>query len=251
MECCNRTVQVGHRCAGCPHEETSTHMVAAPAPEIPETPQPTITAEFIALVVKERDALRKRVTDLLEANNRLVEERRASENWQAAFERSQDDLAMVTAERDAYRQEARDYQKNAEEVIAATQSQPAAKAGDAEPVCYLVEHKATGWTETPLYAAPPSPQPDMGSGANDRDPGAICICGDEDCGLWLYHGFSTLSPPASQSVEKMTEALEKIADECEGTAPDGNIVGIASKCHRIAKQALATPSGRAQGEASG
>lgn len=117
MECCNHTVQLGHRCAGCPHDATSNHMVAAPASyrdaldeESMFVPQVADKLpEFIALVVNERDALRKRVTDLLEANNRLVEERRASENWQAAFERSQDDLATVTAERDAYRQEARDY----------------------------------------------------------------------------------------------------------------------------------------------
>lgn len=83
-------------------DETSNHMVAAPAPDI-ESPMfvpqaPAITPEFIALVVNERDALRKRVTDLLLANNRYVEERRASENWQAAFERSQDDLATAYAE---------------------------------------------------------------------------------------------------------------------------------------------------------
>lgn len=38
----------------------------------------------------------------------------------------------------------------------------------------------------------------------------------------------------------LRSALERIKDECEGTAPDGNIVGIASKCHRIASRALAS-----------
>lgn len=71
------------------------------------TPQPSITAEFIAQVVTERDGLRKRVTDLLNANNGLVQERRdlaaELESMRGAFERSQDDLATVTVERDLYR----------------------------------------------------------------------------------------------------------------------------------------------------
>lgn len=76
------------------------HMVAAPASYRGEIDPPTVTAEFIALVVNERDALRKRVTDLLEANNRLVERNRVLQEFQAAFERSQDELATVRTKLD-------------------------------------------------------------------------------------------------------------------------------------------------------
>jgi len=70
----------------------------------PPAPQPSITPEFIALVVTERDGLRKRATDLLNANNGLVQERRdlaaELESMRGAFERSQDDLATLRAEAD-------------------------------------------------------------------------------------------------------------------------------------------------------
>jgi len=71
---------------------------------IKPVPQPSITPEFIALVVTERDGLRKRVTDLLNANNGLVQERRdlaaELESMRGTFERSQDDLATLRAEAD-------------------------------------------------------------------------------------------------------------------------------------------------------
>lgn len=81
-------------------------------------PQPSITPEFIALVVTERDGLRKRVTDLLNANNREVELKREAvhglnlyrsrcrdleaefEKLWSSFEQSQDDLATLRAEAD-------------------------------------------------------------------------------------------------------------------------------------------------------
>lgn len=79
----------------------------------PIKPKPAteITAEFIAQVVTERDGLRKRVTDLLNANNGLVQERRdlalrlrvaenEVEEMRSSFERSQDDLATLRAEAD-------------------------------------------------------------------------------------------------------------------------------------------------------
>ena len=126
--------------------------------------------------------------------------------------------------------------------LAALTAGPAATAGDAEPVawaCYersmgewrkrYVDEKPTGERYrdiVPLYAAPPSPQPDMGrarvimssvrlgkwmSAALD-DPN-VCEEMKTDIRDWFSAGepvvgwTAALSPPVSQSVEKMREAF--------------------------------------------
>ena len=66
---------------------------------------------------------------------------------------------------------------------------------------------------------------------------------------WKKRALSTTPPHTAET--RLREVLERIADECEGTAPNGEPVGIASKCHRIARAALTQPEPTAQGGEEG
>lgn len=99
------------------------------------TPHRAVTidpAYFVALS-NERDALAKRVDELLLANNREVQERR---RYKALWEESQDELATVRGERDAYKAEARDYHDR-EIMSARSAPDKAAGGGEGEKVEYV------------------------------------------------------------------------------------------------------------------